>query len=174
MPAPGVVLALDLATNTGWCVGRPGERPHFGEWDLYVKGSHGARFAALHDRLCDAIQVHQPKEIIFEAALPRGSNQKGVNAGRLLLGFCAVVELVAFDHRIPALEEPVQSTRKVVLGKGTFPKDEAKPHVARWCVANGFGDPGPDAADALVLWKHVEILRLGLQPPPGGLFEIRA
>lgn len=158
MAAPGVVLALDLATRTGWCAGRPGERPRFGVWQLRGM-TPGERYAALDDILRDSIKIHQPTEIVFEAPLVRGDHA-GINAGRLALGFVAIVELVAYDHSLRVSEVYASQTRKAVLGRGNFEKGKAKEAVAAWCNANGFDPPDDNAADAVVLWKHVEQLRM--------------
>lgn len=151
------VLCLDLARKLGWCVGIPGARPHYGTVELRG-ATHGAVYASLVDWLEDAIRLHRPAEIIAEAPLVRGDHA-GMDAGRLALGMIAHLELVAHDHSIRLLEEHVSRTRKHVIGRGNFARGTAKSEVMAWCRANGF-DPGDDnAADAIVLWKHVEQLR---------------
>ena len=151
------VLTLDLARSMGWCAGVPGHRPRFGV--VHHRGQcHGEAYASLANWLEDAARVHAPGEVCFEAPLARGQHS-GIAAGRLLLGMVAVVQMFCWDHSIRCTEAPVASTRKAVLGRGTFPKGTAKAEVARWCRDNGFDPPDDNAADALVLWKHVEQLR---------------
>lgn len=157
--ADGPILTLDLAKRLGWAVGSPGARPHFGTVELRGQ-SHGAIYAALVDWLEDAIRLHAPAEIVAEAPLVRGEHQ-GIDAGRLALGMIAHLELVAHDHGIRLLEEHVARTRKAVMGRGNFAKGTAKSEVMAWCRANGFDPPDDNAADALVLWRYVEQLRVG-------------
>jgi len=154
-----MVLCLDLARRLGWCAGVPGARPHYGVVELRGH-THGAVYAALVDWIEDAIRLHQPAEIVAEAPLVRGQHQ-GMDAGRLALGMIAHLELVAHDHGIRLLEEHVSRTRKAVMGRGNFAKGTAKDEVLAWCRAQGYEPPDHNAADAVVLWRHVEMLRQG-------------
>lgn len=154
----GCVLTLDLAKRVGWCAGAPGGRPAYGT--VVLGGpSHGAVYAALVDWLEDAIRLHRPVEIVAESPLVRGQHQ-GIDAGRLALGMFAHVELLAHDHSIRLLEEHVSRTRKAVIGRGNFAKGTAKQEVIGWCRAQGYTPPDDNAADALVLWRYVEALRM--------------
>lgn len=155
----GPVLTLDLAKKLGWCAGVPGDRPHYGTVELRGH-THGAVYGALVDWLEDAIRLHRPAEIVAEAPLVRGDHA-GMDAGRLALGMIAHLELVCHDHSIRLLEEHVSRTRKAVMGRGNFAKGTAKQEVLAWCRAQGYAPPDDNSADALVLWRHVEMLRLG-------------
>lgn len=152
------VMTLDLATRTGWCCGIPGQRPRFGVQKL--GGTSRAQvYSSLLAFLDQSLQVHQFGELVIEAPLVRGEHS-GIEAGRRAIGMVEHVTLFAYDNSIPLSEEHVGSTRKAVLGRGTFPKGEAKGEVLAWCRQNGFEPPDDNAADALVLWKHVEAQRL--------------
>jgi hypothetical protein len=152
-------MTLDTARTTGWCVGAPGERPHYGS--VTFRGpSHGAVYGAFVDWCDDAIRLHQPAQIIVEAPLHRGGHL-GQDAALLSLGFLAHLELLCHDHAVTLLTEHVQRTRKAVIGRGNFAKGTAKAEVLAWCKAQGYDPPDDNAADALVLWRYVEQLRLG-------------
>lgn len=152
-----VVLALDCARTTGWCVGTLGERPNYGS--VTLRGaSHGSVYAAYVDWLEDSIRLFKPGTIVVEAPLHRGGHL-GQDAALLALGFLAHLELLCHDHHIPLLTEHVSRTRKAVMGRGHFPAGQAKSEVIAWCRSQGFEPRDDNAADALVLWKYVEHLR---------------
>lgn len=149
-----VVLSLDCARTTGWCVGPIGERPNYGS--VTLKGaSHGAVYAAYVDWLEDSIRLFKPAHIVVEAPLHRGGHL-GQDAALLALGFLAHLELLCHDHAIPLLTEHVARSRKAVLGRGSFPAGEAKANVMAWCKEQGYAPRDDNAADALVLWLYVQ------------------
>lgn len=157
-----VVLTLDCARTTGWCVGALGERPNYGS--VAFKGaSHGAVYAAYVSWLEDSIRLFRPTSIVVEAPLHRGGHL-GQDAALLALGFLAHLELVCHDHSVPLLTEHVARSRKAVIGRGNFPAGEAKSNVMAWCQQQGFAPRDDNAADAIVLWKHVEQLRTRKAP----------
>lgn len=155
--AAPVALALDLATFTGWAIGPLDRRPRHGAWQLRGK-TPGERYGALYNALADLITLERPASITFEAAIPRSAGADGAKAGILLMGFVAIVELVAFDQgRIPTFTEGVPETRKKILGRGGgFGDAGPKPVVMAWCRAHGFDPADDNAADALVLWHRVQ------------------
>jgi crossover junction endodeoxyribonuclease RuvC len=165
---PGAVLTLDLASRLGWAAGVPGDRPSYGV--VQLRGAaHGEIYAALGNWLDDARKVHQPRAIIFEAPLVSGQHA-GMNAARMAFGMVAIVEQFCWDHSIQVMEEHVGRTRKAMIGRGNFPKGTAKTEVLRWLNAQGFSVTDDNAGDALLLWKHVETIRLGRQMPAPGMF----
>jgi hypothetical protein len=152
------VLALDLATVTGWAIGPLGAAPVYGSIQLGGP-SRAARYAALLDWLDDAQRVHGPiGEIFVEAALIHGA---GLDRARLALGLLAHLELWGFDNGARILDEMPATTRREMLGRGTFPKGEAKAAVMAWCRERGFSPADDNAADALVLWCRAQALRTG-------------
>ena len=53
----GPVMALDLSSTTGWCVGCAGAlSPDFGCWLLPKAGGEGARYVAFENELIAAIK----------------------------------------------------------------------------------------------------------------------
>jgi hypothetical protein len=145
------LLALDLATRTGFALGARGARPRLGTI-AFTSKEHPARFRALEEWLDETAQKAGGfSEVLIEAPAPSG-NFSSQSAARLLLGFAITVETWCWDHAVPYREEYVGRMRKFLLGRGTFPKGEAKPAVARWAEARGFGDETHDAYDALLAW----------------------
>lgn len=149
----GTVLALDLATTAGWAIGRPGERPRSGVIQLQGQ-ARAARFAALLEWLDDMATVEGGlTKVAVEAALS-DHNFRSIEAGRLALGFVAHLELWCWDEGVPLEEVHVQTARKAVLGRGVFPKGEAKENVLTWAREQGFEPATDDQADALVTWHY--------------------
>lgn len=152
MARTGGILALDLATVTGWAWRAPGMlRPRCGAWNL--AGHHGASYAALADHLADQITLNVPALIVYEAPLPPPKQTHAATA-RLLLGFCAVVELVAWRRETMIRECARPTACKAVVGNGRATKDD----VLAWARAKNYDPPTHDAADALVLLEYAERL----------------
>lgn len=153
------VLALDLATTTGWAVDPPGParrdaKPINGalvlSWDDNDFGPGYERFACW---LEDAITVHAPDVLAFEAPVPRG-DKRGFNAGRILLGLAAITELVATRMHVMPYEAHIQTVRKHFVGNGGADKAD----VGFRCRALGWDVRTNDAADACAVWdfaRHV-------------------
>lgn len=149
----GVVLALDLASCTGWCVGAPDSPPRYGSVRLEGR-ERPARYAALLEWLDDAHQVHGFDRLVCEAPMVSG-DFSGRDAALLALGFAAHVELWCWDNTVRQLPSVVVGTaRKSVLGRGSFGKGLAKGVVMDWCRRQGFAPGDDNAGDAIVLWHH--------------------
>ncbi len=148
---PRVVLALDLASTVGWCVGAADRPPRYGSVRLDGQG-RAPRYAALLDWLDDAHGVHGFEDLVCEAPLVTG-DFSGRDAALLALGFAAHVELWCWDNGVRQLPSVVVGTaRKGVLGRGSFAKGTAKAVVMDWARAEGFAPGDDNAADALLLW----------------------
>lgn len=150
------VLCLDLARKLGWCAGVPGAHPEYGTVELQGR-SHGVVYADLIRWIHALIRQHQPAEIAIEA--PLGS--QGSSTTRLAYGLAAHLHLLAHQQGIGVREEPVWRTRREVLGRSDFPAGSAKSEVIAWCRSRGFSPEDDNAADAIVLFKHMEKARLG-------------
>lgn len=133
------ILALDLATSTGWATlesSRPNTR-YCGTWNLGVKARHGLRF----QRLAQHIGPKQPEVICFENTIVRGANAAIFLAGLrgILLKWCE-------DNEIPpAVGVPIGTVKKHATGNGRASKDD----MVAAAVARGWTPDSDDAADAL-------------------------
>jgi crossover junction endodeoxyribonuclease RuvC len=149
----GVVLALDLATCTGWCVGAADSRPAYGSVRLEGR-ERAARYGALLDWLDDAVRLWKPDRLVCEAPMVSG-DFAGRDAALLALGLAAHVEFWAWDNGVQQMQSVVVGTaRKGVLGKGGFAKGTAKAVVMDWARREGFSPGDDNAADALLLWAY--------------------
>jgi hypothetical protein len=157
------ILALDLATTTGWCVGTPGGKPVYGSTRLGSPGAtSGEVFAGFLAWLVDMIRVHDPRVVVYEAPLPP-SHMRGktnVNTARRLMGLPAIAEAVAYRMRVPViLEATVSDVRQHFIGKRTLPGAEGKLAVKLRCQMLGYSPPDDNASDALALWDYTCALR---------------
>jgi hypothetical protein len=148
-----VLLALDLASTVGWCVGAPDAPPRYGSVKLAGQ-ARAARYAALLDWLDDAQGTFGFADLVCEAPLVSG-DFAGRDAALLALGFAAHVELWAWDNGVRQRDSVVVGTaRKGVLGRGSFARGTAKAVVLDWARREGFSPPDDNAADALLLWHY--------------------
>lgn len=146
-------LCLDLSLSVGWAFGLHDDpAPRCGVWLLPSSADLGRRYAALGNELADAIALFQPRLVLMEAPLVRQDR-----SARLLLGLAAHVESTCYRWEVECREAHSGTVRKAVLGRGTFPKDQAKPAVLAWCEARGWAVPSHDAADACVLFEYARL-----------------
>src|SRR5258705_13055818 len=93
------VMALDLASVTGWAVGHPGGTPISGSVRFASAGaSHEAIFAKAAQWMNGALVAHAPSLIVWEAPLAtsfrRGTSN--IDTTTLLFGLPAVISAVAY------------------------------------------------------------------------------
>jgi Holliday junction resolvasome RuvABC endonuclease subunit len=157
-PTRGGILALDLASRTGWAYGPATarlRRPEaFGYWQLGSASVHLARpWADLGDMLAPALDLYKPSLVVMEAPLPPSAH-KHTRTARLLLGYCTVAELVCYRRKIQCKEQDASTVRKRLIGKGRPSKEE----IVDWCRARGLEIHDHNAADAVVLWYFAAAL----------------
>jgi Holliday junction resolvasome RuvABC endonuclease subunit len=172
---PQHILALDLATQTGWAFGAanaPAALPQWGCFRLAGTADLNASFVALHNeltRLCDRLC---PDLVIYETPLSQAARDRTRNTVDLLIGLAAIARFTATILDIPIYEQTVAEVRKRVLGKGSFRKPlrgvgrpnkqgvttgDAKEEVRLWCEAWGWGSiEQADARDAAVLLRFAQ------------------
>lgn len=152
------VLALDIATTTGWAVDRSGDggpSPLTGTKRLAAGSADGARlgragleFAKWLDGM---IRLHAVETVAIEAPAMggRGIVMSAVTA-RMLIGLAFTAEVVAASADVPVWEAAVSTARKNLLGTGR-PADGKKAVVER-CRLLGWQVKDHNAADAACLW----------------------
>jgi crossover junction endodeoxyribonuclease RuvC len=152
-PAYPLILTLDLATITGWAIGRHGQRPVSGSVRLTSKphAKIGSMGAALMDHVHALWIEHEFDRVVVEAPL---ITTKGMDRTRQALGLAGIVELWGYRRTVPVREAPASTVRKQVLGRGTFPKGEAKSAVMAWAEAAGYRPQDDNEADALALLHY--------------------
>lgn len=158
------ILALDLATTTGWACGPAGGRvmsgaKRFGRVD-------SSRAAILHNALVwlhDMIKVERPEYLIYEAPLAVSTviGSTRIDTTRIAFGLAGLTETVAYANSMfgdRVRSESVQTIRKYFIGKGNLKGHVAKGLVAQKCHALGWVDREGardfDRCDALAVWAY--------------------
>lgn len=145
-PGP-VILALDLATNLGWCVGAVDRKPDFGTHKLPSTGEDIGRFALAYDHWLRTVLVkHQPALVIFESPiLPRVTQLMTM---RKLTGLAYHTEMVCSHQKVRCEEAMQQSVRKFFTGRGNAKKADTIACAQRY----GFDVQDDNAADAIAVF----------------------
>ncbi len=142
-----MILALDLATHTGWAVGPRGRRAAAsGVLKLPAPVSWGAPMCALIDWAADTCTVFDVAEIWLEAAMP-ASRQVNDRSARLAFYLAGAMHTFGYRRDVPIREAHAATVRARVVGNGRAKKDD----VAAWCRAQGYAPADHNAADALAL-----------------------
>jgi len=165
------VLALDLASVSGWAVGEPGSKPEHGSHRFAKAGaSHEAIFAKAMDWAEEIILMCKPTLIVWEAPLPGFKSGKTTSdVTSILFGLPAIVGAVAYRNRIfDCRKADTGAVRHHFIGCNPK-RAKAKPMVVRQCVAMGWNCSDDNEADALATWSYMCALlnpRLALLPTP--------
>ncbi len=171
------ILALDVATKTGVCVGVPGaNRPRAWTVDL-GKSPIQRKLSNALVMTQGLITAHKPDLIVIEAPI---GGQK-VNASLIKMVGC--IEGCAFNRGVKTHSVSLATVRKRFLGKAFTKRDfphlsekDARVAVKRLvvdrCRLIGWEPENDDEADAMALWDWgmAEMVKSYQTPPPGGLF----
>lgn len=165
------VLALDIASCTGWAADRPSrsesDKPVCGSFRVRAEGDDlGAAFVEFEENLEGLIGLHEPNVLAFEAPLVFGGRggstvQTNHQTVRILFGLAALAELVGTRAGLAVYELHIQAVRKHFVGNGRAQKSDV---LAR-CRLLGWNPPGLDAADACACW---DFARHSLRVPGAG------
>lgn len=142
------ILALDLATTTGYALGRIGGAPSSGQKRIGSEGDSLGAFADEFDFWLNGIVERlAPGLIYYEAPI----NQSGKTTAATtikLRGLAYHVHMIGFRHRIIVRPGNVQTVRREFCGSGHASKDQ----VVEECRRRGWSVAGTDEADAVALW----------------------
>jgi hypothetical protein len=172
------IISLDLGTTTAWCLGDTRAIGIVPEWDYWTLA--GAKFLdqsflGLYNELSDLIDRTHPAYVVYESPLTQSSRDSSRNVVDLLVGLAAVTRLTCLLCQVPVYEEAFASARKLVIGRGAFPKPfrgqgrlnaktgkitgDAKEEVRIWAENYGWGSiDHPDARDAAVLYRFAQMI----------------
>lgn len=150
----GSVLALDLATVSGWAWGKPGTTPIFGSIRFVRQNEERAvayrQFRLWLDLICSA---RKPAVITYES--PIGAFMGGktnINSLRLLLGLCEHLEEWA-HQKFELREASVAQVRSHFIGRNMKSAVAKELTMAR-CRERGWTVNTTDEADACALWDY--------------------
>lgn len=154
MSFTGNVLALDIATTTGWAFGAPGTIPQFSHVTL-SKGSGRPRvyrqFRAWLEQVATKLSIDL---IVFEsAAAPMVMHGRtNIDTIKLLIGLTEHLEEWCYD-RIDLREASVSQVRSHFIG-GNHKSKIAKAETFHRCHSLGWLVDTYDEADACALWDY--------------------
>lgn len=158
-----LILTLDIATVTGFCLGRAGAVPRVGTWRLKTADDDPARAGRnLGCNLRDLFTVELPDLVIVEAAMEPGAMHAAGNSSRtvaLLWRLQGAVDAVCGCYGLRVKRANVNSVRKAVLGIAT-PKDP-KQVVVAFVNKVGIVTQDHNAADAAMMWLDEQGFRQG-------------
>jgi hypothetical protein len=167
------ILALDLATNSGWALGALGDHvPVFGSIRFGARDcSHEARFGHALEWTSDFLKRNKVDVLTFEAPLHFGLRRGNSNTGNdeIAYGLAAIVQAVAhlrgvYDVRLARTID----VRRFFLGDNPK-RNIAKRETIGRCRALGIHVEDDNQADAIALW-HFQCAQirpqLGLRTSP--------
>ena len=150
MRVTGTILALDLATNTGWCAGQPAEpNPRFGHFTIPPTQDDVGRFGIIfEDWLNETIDDLAPALVNFEAPiLPKQTQPMTV---RKLTGLTLLTEMICRKRNIACRETRASTVKKHFAGSGRAEKSDTMAVCRRY----GWRVRTSDEADACALWVY--------------------
>jgi len=151
------VLALDVATSTGWCFGATSENmPHYGSIRFAEPGATlGQIMAGGLGWFVDFVKVNQPDLIVCEASNAHHmAGKTTLKTIQVLIGLPAMFEGLAWRLGIKDVREvTTKECRDYFIGSNPR-RDVAKPMVIAKCRALGYEPQDDDAADAISLWEY--------------------
>lgn len=147
-----IILGLDLAICSGFCVGPVGGEPRYGSIEFAPRGSQMVEhFRALEKWLLMFVAQHDPALVIYEAPIPT-QKRTTLQTLRILYGMGAVVEFTLDRIGRECEEADVSVIRRHFIGK--YRKGEAKTATIAACRRLDFWPHDDNAADAIAVWHY--------------------
>lgn len=157
------VIALDLATTTGFAIRRADGRIESGEVSFSLKKDEGQgrRYVKFRAWLLEVKQSHPDlAEIVYEQVMGHGAHN--VIAAHVFGGLLATLQAFGEHHGIAYRGIGVSTIKKRFAGAGNATKKD----VIDQCRALGFKPAGDNEADAIAL-LHVALDRCPILTPCG-------
>jgi crossover junction endodeoxyribonuclease RuvC len=152
------ILALDLGTVTGWCIGTKGHHVS-GTWNLKPGrfDGGGMRFVKFRSRLNELLDAHPIDVIYFEEV----RRHAGTDAAHIYGGLMATLTAWCEEHRIPYAGVPVGEIKKFWTGKG----NADKALMIAEAFDRGYSTADDNEADAIALFNlKIDTAAEGAEP----------
>jgi hypothetical protein len=155
-----IILALDIATTTGWARGRIGEVPMSGSVTFARKAgsSENAIFASALTWLSTFLEpASRPDMLVIEALLPPTAMKDHTSRAvrDRLAGLHGIMRAVAHLRGIYRIDEAkVGDVRGHFIGHRACKRKIAKRETVAKCRALGWPCEDDNAADALAVWSY--------------------
>lgn len=166
-----LVLALDLATKTGWCLGEPGQRPAIGTFNLASRRAAWTsddRSFALGWALRDLFKEYGvPTAAAIEATVFMGPKKDGekttqYNTTKGLDELNGAARAICGAWHIPTVEiVPCGTWRKHFIGKASFGgRDATKLAAFERAQLLGHEVKNDNESDAVGIWDWMVHVKL--------------
>lgn len=140
------ILALDIATRTGYCYGK-GDNLKFGHYIIPKKYDYdGIKFFHFSVWVQEMIRRHKPEAIAIEKPFVRGYSTF------YLFGLCAVAEAIAASFDVPIVKVTPNTIKKSFTGSGKASKLD----MLNRALEKGYNVTVDDEADAIALHQYVQ------------------
>ena len=121
------ILALDMATKTGWAVNKP-ELSGVENFAIKRGESPGMRFLRFHAWLEEMFQKVKPNLVVYEQAHHRGGA-----ATAIALGMIAILQKQCAERGVEYMTCHTGTLKKHATGKGNASKSEMmRAYKAKW------------------------------------------
>lgn len=150
------LVALDLATTTGWARGTVGKgEPESGSVRLVSTGAtHNALAAGAIRWLVEFTQNYKPDMIVIEAPVRKDRWRSSTEANDITTGLIFLARGVLYSRGIFDIRvAQVSAVRNFFIG-GNPERKLAKIRTIGTCKALGWQPDDDNAADALALWAY--------------------
>lgn len=142
------ILALDLATKTGWCAARAGDPVRVGTHTLPKTGNDIGTYLDVHCAwMVRTLASHYPDLVVYESPILR-SGQTQIATLRKLYGLAGVTEMVCTQNEVPCFEVNLSTAKALMAGDGRA----KKPDMIRAAIARGVDVQDDNQADAFAVF----------------------
>lgn len=170
----GLILALDLATITGYATGCPGQSPRFGSVRFGKPGTaRDQSYRMFRMWVDETLTSLEPDLVVFESAAITTAfgGKTTVETIKRLIGYCEHLEEMCY-RRVELREANVSQVRGYFIGTTHVKRDAAKVLTKQKCRDYGWDVEEDNAADACALWAYqVSCLRPDLASKMTPLFS---
>lgn len=142
-----MILALDLATCTGFCHGRGDALPMVGHVRLPVTHDEVGPYLDVFERwIIQKVELVAPELVVFEAPIHRQFDRAIIT--RKLHALPGVAEMVCWRRGIDVRQVAPTTAKKALTGRGNADKNSMAHHAR----AYGLTIKVSDEADAFAVW----------------------